>query len=143
MKLSTRSRYGVRMMLDMSMHCDAGPLRLGEIAKRQGIPVKYLEQIIIPLKKAAYVKSVRGPKGGHLLSRKPEEITVGEIVDLLEGELKLTKCSKTPEICERSDFCAVRYIWKELTEAMQERLHAITFADLLKRSRAIARCSGE
>ena len=84
MKLSTRSRYGTRMLLDMAQHYNQGPVQVGDIAKRQGISVKYLEQIIIPLKRAGYVKSARGPKGGHALARRPEEITVGEIVALLE-----------------------------------------------------------
>ncbi len=102
MKLSTRSRYGVRLMLDLALHADEGPVRLGSVAQRQGIGIKYLEQIIISLKKANYVTSVRGPKGGHLLTRPPEEITVGEIVGLLEGGLKLTRCTQYPEECDRS-----------------------------------------
>ena len=134
MKLSTRSRYGVRLILDMALHNESGPVRLGVIAERQGIPVKYLEQIIIPLKKAKYVSSVRGPKGGHLLAKSPEEITVGEIVNLLEGGLKLTKCTKDPETCERSDNCITRFVWKETTEAINERLNSITFSDLVKKT---------
>ncbi len=134
MKLSTRSRYGVRLILDMALHSQSGPVRLGVIAERQGIPVKYLEQIIIPLKKAKYVSSVRGPRGGHLLAKRAEDITVGEIVNLLEGGLKLTKCTKDPKICERSEHCITRFVWKETTEAINERLNAITFSDLVKRS---------
>ena len=84
MKLSTRSRYGTRLVLDMARHYQQGPIQLGAIARRQNISVKYLEQIIIPLKKSNYVTSVRGAKGGHLLAKAPEEITVGEIVSLLE-----------------------------------------------------------
>src|SRR5208283_2861697 len=108
MKLSTRSRYGVRLVLDLALHADEGPVRLGSVAQRQGIGIKYLEQIIISLKKADYVKSVRGPKGGHLLTKPPEEITVGEIVGLLEGGLKLVKCVRYPEECERSSTCVTR-----------------------------------
>ncbi len=133
MKLSTRSRYGVRMMLDLALHADKGPVRLGVIAERQGIAVKYLEQIIIPLKKADYVRSVRGPKGGHLLAKPPGEITVGEIVELLEGGLKLTKCARKPEVCDRSDFCLTRFLWTEATEAIRQRLEAITFSELMNR----------
>ena len=84
MKLSTRSRYGTRMLLDMAKHYNQGPVQLGDIAKRQNISMKYLEQIIIPLKRAHYVESVQGPKGGHLLAKPPEQITVAEIVTLLE-----------------------------------------------------------
>jgi len=134
MKLSTRSRYGVRLMLDLALHADEGPVRLGVVAQRQGIGIKYLEQIIIPLKKANYITSVRGPKGGHLLSRPPEEITVGQIVKLLEGGLRLTRCIQYPEECDRSDYCVTRIIWKEATEAIHERLDAITFRELMNRT---------
>lgn len=135
MKLSTRSRYGVRLMVDMAQHYDEGPVRLGEIAKRQGIPLKYLEQIIIPLKKAQYVRSARGPKGGHMLAKPAETITVGQVVALLERGLQLTRCSDQPEGCARSNDCAARLLWKEVSEAIFERLDAITLAELAKRSR--------
>jgi Rrf2 family iron-sulfur cluster assembly transcriptional regulator len=134
MKLSTRSRYGVRLMLDMALHSQDGPIRLGVIAERQAIPVKYLEQIIIPLKKAMYVASVRGPRGGHLLAKPADQITVGEIVNLLEGGIDLTKCTKNPEVCDRSEHCITRFIWKETTDAINDRLEAITFSDLVKKT---------
>ncbi|NSW86439.1 MAG: Rrf2 family transcriptional regulator [Syntrophobacteraceae bacterium] len=132
MKLSTRSRYGTRLMLDMAQHYMKGPIQLGTIAKRQNIPVKYLEQIIIPLKKAQYVKSVRGNKGGHYLARPPEEITVGEIVAILEGGLRLTKCTDEPDACKRHEDCLTRAVWKQATDAMHEKLNSITLSDLLK-----------
>ncbi len=131
MKFSTKSRYGTRLMLDMAQHYDQGPVQLGEIAKRQDISVKYLEQIIIPLKRERYVKSVRGPKGGHILARPPEEITVGEIVALLERGETLTECSINPEVCGRAKRCPTRFVWKEAARAMFERLSAITLADLV------------
>ena len=136
MKLSTRSRYGTRLLLDMAQHYDQGPIQLGEIAKRQDISVKYLEQIIIPLKKAHYVLSVRGPKGGHFLARPPEEITLGEIVALLEEGPSLVECSEHAEVCERSGSCPTRLIWKEVAQAMFDKLGAITLADLAERARA-------
>jgi Rrf2 family iron-sulfur cluster assembly transcriptional regulator len=132
MKLSTRSRYGTRLMLDMAEHYDQGPVQLGNIAQRQGISVKYLEQIIIPLKKAHYVESVRGPKGGHVLARPPQEITVAEIVALLEDGADLVDCAEHPEVCIRSETCVTRYIWQEAARAMFEKLKTITLADLLK-----------
>jgi Rrf2 family transcriptional regulator, iron-sulfur cluster assembly transcription factor len=123
-------------MLDMAEHYEEGPIQLGLIAKRQGIPPKYLEQIIIPLKKANYVKSVRGYKGGHMLAKRPDEITVGEIVSLMEGGFKLTSCGDNPEVCERSESCVTRLLWKQATDAMTEKLDAITFADLVTMVRA-------
>lgn len=131
MKLSTRSRYGVRLMLDLALNSNDGPVQLGVVAHRQGIGIKYLEQILIPLKKAGYVTSVRGPKGGHLLTKPPEEITVGEIVKLLESGLRLVRCIQYPEECERSAHCVTRLVWKAATEAMHHRLNAITFRDLM------------
>jgi len=134
MKLSTRSRYGTRLMLDLARHYREGPLQLGDIAKRQAVSVKYLEQIIIPLKKAHYIVSVRGRKGGHILSKPPEEITVGEIVALLEASSGLVKCAQDTTVCERADLCPTRLLWKEAYEAMFDRLEAVTLADLVERA---------
>ena len=134
MKLSTRSRYGTRLMLDLAQHYREGPLQLGDIAKRQEVSVKYLEQIIIPLKKAHYIASVRGRKGGHVLTKPPEEITVGEIVALLEESSGLVECAKDTTVCERADICPTRLLWKEAYEAMFDRLEAITLADLVERA---------
>jgi len=135
MKLSTRSRYGTRLLLDMAQHYNQGPVQLGDIAKRQNVSLKYLEQIIIPLKKAHYVESVRGPKGGHLLAKPPEQITVGEIVALLEEGTSLVSCTEHAERCERSQNCPTRMIWQEAAQAMFDSLKAITLADLIERAR--------
>jgi len=132
MKLSTRSRYGTRLMLDMAQHYNEGPVQLGDIAKRQDVSVKYLEQIIIPLKKAHYIESVRGPKGGHILSRPPEQISVGEIVAVLEEGTSLVECVEAPSVCERAPVCPTRLLWKEAAEAMFDRLQAVTLADLVE-----------
>ena len=134
MKLSTRSRYGTRLMLEMARHYRQGPLQLGDIAKRQEVSVKYLEQIIIPLKKARYIKRVRGRKRGHILTRPPEEITVGEIVALLENGNGLVECAADATVCERADICPTRLLWKEAHEAMFDRLEAVTLADLVERA---------
>lgn len=137
MKLSTRSRYGTRMMLDMAQHCNEGPVQIGDIARRQGISVKYLEQLIIPLKKANYVKSVRGPKGGHMLAKSPEQITVGEIVNLLEGGIDLTDCIENPDTCNRSSSCLTRAIWQEATKAMYDKLNSMTLSEMIKWGKSI------
>ena len=134
MKLSTRSRYGTRLMMDMARHYREGPLQLGDIAKRQEVSVKYLEQIIIPLKKARYIESVRGRKGGHILTKPPEEITVGEIVARLENGNGLVECAAVATVCERADACPTRLLWKEAYEAMFDRLEAVTLADLVERA---------
>jgi Rrf2 family transcriptional regulator, iron-sulfur cluster assembly transcription factor len=137
MKLSTRSRYGTRLMLDMAQHYRDGPIHLGDIAKRQDVSVKYLEQIIIPLKKAHYIESVRGSKGGYILTKPPEEITVGEIVATLEQGTGLVECVAVPTVCERADICPTRILWKEASQAMFDRLEAVTLADLMERGKAL------
>ena len=131
MKLSTRSRYGTRLILDMARNHGKTPIQLGEIARRQNISLKYLEQIIRPLKRANYIKSFRGAKGGHLLNKSPDQITVGEVVALLEGGAFLTFCSKNAKACSRSDRCPTRLVWIEASQALFARLNQITFADLL------------
>ncbi len=131
MKFSTKTRYGTRMILDMAQNYGRSAIQLGEIANRQNISLKYLEQIIRPLKKADYIKSFRGAKGGHILSKPPEEITVGEIVAVLEGGDTLIHCDKDPEDCEQVGSCLTRYLWIEAAAAMFQRLSAITFADLV------------
>ncbi len=119
------------MILDLAKHYGQGAIQLGEIAKRQKISLKYLEQIIRPLKKAGFVKSFRGAKGGHMLNKPPGEVTVGEVVALLEGGKTFVNCDNEPEVCKRVDTCVTRHIWMEAATAMYERLAAITFADLL------------
>lgn len=136
MKLSTRSRYGTRLMLDLALHYKQGPVQVGEIAEREAISVKYLEQLIIPLKKMGFIESVRGPKGGHMLAKNPRDITVGEIVRVLEGGGgDLAACIPNPEACDRSFGCVTRGVWEEATKAMYDKLHSVTLAQILKRRR--------
>jgi Rrf2 family protein len=132
MKLSTRSRYGTRLLVDLARHDDQGPIQIGEISKRQGISVKYLEQLIRPLKKAGYVTSVRGAKGGHLLAQKPEQIKLGDIVRLFETHTDLVECINSPEICDKSDECRVRLVWQEATAVLFQKLDNTSIADLVK-----------
>lgn len=132
MKLSTRSRYGTRMMLDLAQRYKEGPVQIGQIAKRQDISVKYLEQLVIPLKKANFIKSVRGPKGGHMLAKGPKEITVGQVVEVLEGGMHLSVCLGDGELCERSADCMIRDTWDEATKAMFDKLNSITLAKIIK-----------
>jgi Rrf2 family iron-sulfur cluster assembly transcriptional regulator len=131
MKLSTKSRYGIRLLVDLTRHHDRGPISIGEISKRQDISVKYLEQLIRPLQRAKLVKSVRGPKGGHMLAKEPHKITMGEIVRLFEGQVDLVKCISLPGNCQMSEDCRVRLAWQAATQAMFEKLDAITIADLV------------
>ena len=133
MQLSTRSRYGTRLMVDLALHYDKGPVRINDIAKRQDISVKYLEQLIIPLKKASLIKSARGPKGGHMLAKPTKDITIADIVTLLENETSLSPCLKNPDICDRTETCFTRDIWGMLTGKIYETLNAITLSDVIKK----------
>jgi Rrf2 family protein len=131
MKLSTRSRYGTRILVDLARNKDQGPIQIGEISKRQDISVKYLEQLIRPLKKAKLVTSVRGPKGGHLLAEEPENISLGQIVRLFEGQSDLVECVSYPEKCAMSDDCQVRLAWRDATKVLYEKLDSTTISDLM------------
>ncbi len=131
MKLSTRSRYGTRILIDIALHQDGGPVQVSKIAKRQDISVKYLEQLIRPLKKEKYLNSIRGPKGGYVLEMAPEQITLGQIVRLFEKQADLVECVSAPDACPMSPDCRVRLAWKDATQAMCERLDATTIADLM------------
>ena len=131
MKLSTRSRYGARILVDLARHKGQGPVQIGEISKRQDISVKYLEQLIRPLKKAHLVTSVRGPKGGHLLAEKPEDISLGQVVRLFEGQSDLVECVSFPEKCPMSDDCQVRLAWRDATEVLYAKLDSTTISDLM------------
>jgi Rrf2 family iron-sulfur cluster assembly transcriptional regulator len=137
MKLSTRSRYGTRMMVDLAEHYDKGPIRIASIAKRQGISIKYLEQLIIPLKKANFIKSTRGPKGGHMLAKPPDEISIGDIVKALEGGINLTGCIQNPHICDRSKGCPTREIWSMATDAVYGKLNQLTLSDIITNRKGI------
>jgi Rrf2 family protein len=115
----------------MAQQRGKNPIQLGEIARRQNISLKYLEQIVRPLKRADYIRSFRGAKGGHILTKPPEQITVGEVVAIMEGTSFLTSCSKNPSVCDRVDRCPTRFLWMEASRAFFDRLNQITFADLL------------
>ncbi len=132
MKLSTRSRYGTRILLELARHQDNLPVQVSEISKKQAISVKYLEQLIRTLKQADLVKSVRGPKGGHIIAQPPETITLGQIVRLFEGQVDLVECVSSPEVCRISDDCKVRQAWKDATDVLYQKLDATTIADLMQ-----------
>lgn len=137
MKLSTRSRYGTRLLLDVARHQEDGPVHLTEVAGRQDLPLKYLEQITIPLKRAGLMKSIRGPKGGYVLGRPAEDISLAEVVGLLEDGECLVDCLAQDDSCRHTATCATRLVWQEAGQALFDRLRRITLADLLKRDEAL------
>ena len=131
MKLSTRSRYGTRILVELARNQDRGPVQISTISEKQQISVKYLEQLMRPLKKAKLVTSVRGPKGGHRLDKNPAHITLGEVVRLFEGQSDLVACVSSPEKCAMADNCRVRSVWQEATQALYESLDNTSIADLV------------
>ena len=132
MKISTKGRYALRLMLDIAMHDTIEPVRLKDTAERQNISVKYLEQIISALVRAGYVKSIRGPQGGYRLMKKPTEYTVGMILRQVEGNMVPVSCLEDEAVdCERQEQCVTLRIWKELDVAMRSVLDNYTLADLM------------
>lgn len=139
MRISTKGRYAVRLMLDLATNYSGEPIRLKDVAKRQDVSDKYLEQIISTLNKAGYVRSVRGPMGGYSLQRPPEEYTVGMILRLTEGSLAPVECVEdTLPDCNRSESCVTRILWKKLNDAINDVVDHITLEDLLEWQKASA-----
>lgn len=134
MKLSSRSEYGIRALLELAQRQGEGPIQSREIAERQRIPDAYLNQLLLTLRKAGIVRSVRGPSGGHLLGRSPERVTLSEVVGALEG-LPATYVSRVP-VNNSTDDWAVCWVAQELDGAVRAVLNGFTLATLLERKRA-------
>ena len=132
MKLSTRSRYGLRMMTDLADNFGTNPVFLKDIAKREDISEKYLSLIVIPLRQAGLIQSTRGARGGYSLTRVPDRITAQEIFDALETESCLVDCVANPGKCSRSSICPTRDVWSMLGEKIRETLAAVSLAELVK-----------
>ena len=134
MKISTKGRYAVRVMLDLAVHNTGEYIKVKQVAERQGISEKYLEQIISILNKAGYVKSVRGAQGGYRIARSPESYTVGMILRLTEGSLSPVAClDDEVNECERCDTCETLDVWKDLKKAIDEVVDGVTIADLMEK----------
>ncbi len=131
MKISTRGRYGTRLLLDLALHNGQGPIPLKEIAERQQISLLYLERLVAPLIAAGLIRSTRGARGGIWLARSPETIRLSEIVGLLEGSVGPVDCVNDRQACPRSDLCVTRDIWVELKQAMDGVLESRTLRDLV------------
>jgi len=131
MRLTTKGRYGMRLVLDIAQHEKYGPVSMAETSLRQDISAKYLERLVGELQRAGIVKSLRGREGGHLLAMPPEKITVGDIVRVLEGESAQLACSHNRLSCPRSVHCLTRTIWVAADQAMFEKLDSVTVQDIL------------
>lgn len=136
MKISTKGRYALRLMLDLALYGNQEPVRLRDVARRQEISIKYLEQIISVLQKAGYVRSIRGAQGGYHLMKAPEDYTVGMILRLIEGDLAPVACLEDEvNQCPRQASCVTLRLWKELDAAIRGVVDKYTLADLVEWSK--------
>lgn len=135
MKLSTRTRYGIRAILDIAESNAGRPMQIRLIAKNQEISVKYLEQIMALLKSAGIVRSIRGSKGGYLLAKPLEQLKLSDIFHCLEGSVATVECIENEDYCERAEDCIARELWEQVQKAVDKVLESVTVKDLLEKAR--------
>lgn len=134
MRVSTRGDYGLRALIELAAHYGRGPLQSSEIALRRHIPEQYLDQLLSTLRKAGFIRSVRGPSGGHELVRPPDQVSVKDVIEVLEGSLSpVAWLDEPPEMTDHPHQCGQREIWERIRKATEEILASYTLADLLER----------
>ncbi|MEW6032188.1 MAG: Rrf2 family transcriptional regulator [Bacillota bacterium] len=140
MKLSTKGRYGLLACYDLACHAEDAPVPLKAVAERQGISESYLEQLMGSLRRAGLVRSSRGSQGGYALARRPEDVTVGDVIRVLEGPIAPVECVSEDgaafQHCAKTDGCVTRYIWEKLRDSMTRVLDSISLADLVLEARS-------
>ncbi len=134
MKISTRTRYGLRALIDLAARQSDGPVMLRAIAESEGLSKKYLDNIFTSLRLAGLLRTVRGAHGGYLLNKEACDITVLDVVKALEGDISPVDCLDHPELCDRSDSCVTRELWKELRTSMENTLESRTIQQLVDRA---------
>lgn len=132
MILSTKARYGVRLMIELAEKFDKGPISLREVSVHQEISEKYLWHVVKLLKNAGFVHSARGARGGYTLAKPPNQITLKEIVLVLEGPMNLVDCTNDPRFCKRSSDCTARQVWTEITDKFLSTMQSYKLEDMLK-----------
>jgi len=133
MKISTKGRYATRAMIDLAQHYGKTPVLLKDISARQGISLRYLEQIVSSLIAARVVTSTRGPRGGVMLARPPQKIKLSEVIQVMEGPIAPVDCVDNPGMCTRAPSCAARDVWTDLAKAMYGVLESTTLQDLVEK----------
>lgn len=134
MGISTKSTYGIRAMFELALYYTKGPISVAHISKKEDISLAYLEQLLSKLRKKGLVKSIRGPRGGYILAKKPAEITIGNIVHSLDGDITPVHCvagKRSAKGCKMIDKCVTKSVWKKLKDAMDNLLNSLTLKDLL------------
>ena len=139
MKLSTKSRYGLKAILDIALFCAEGTVSISEIAERTKISVNYLEQLLPKLKKAQLVTSTRGAQGGYKLAKEAREISVGDILRALEGDLALVNCVSdgSESACESAGLCVTKYVWQKVNTSINQAVDSMMLSELVEQSRSI------
>jgi Rrf2 family transcriptional regulator, cysteine metabolism repressor len=135
MKISMKADYGIRALLDLAERFGDAPVPSHDIAARQHIPGPFLDQLLMSLRRAGLVRSTRGPRGGHMLARPPEEVTLGQAIDILEGQAAQMECFTAPETCEHSFGCSIRSSLLRAEDAMREVLDGTSLADMVREHR--------
>ena len=133
MKFSTMGHYGLRSLIDVAMHESLGPVTLNDISQRQSISVKYLWQVIAPLKTAGFLSVTRGAKGGYMLARPPREINMLDVLTTLEGPISVLQCMEDDPACHRVKTCAAHTLWTEVNQAIEKTLSATTLDTLVRK----------
>jgi Rrf2 family protein len=133
MRISTKTRYGTRAMLDIGEHHGEGPVSLRELAERQGVSMKYMEQIVPSLKASGLIRSARGSQGGYVLAKEPHEISLHDIVHSLVGSWSLVDCLENDDLCDRAQECVTYEIWQDVQTAIYRILDSTTLADIIAR----------
>ncbi len=140
LRLSTKGQYGVRAMFELAKNYKKGPLTIKEIARRQGVSVSYLEQLLNKMRKSKLIKSIKGPGGGYEINKKPKEISIGMILNSLEGPVAIAHClDPSAQGCKRVEGCVARLLWKSLGEKIEDFLDTINLNDLLKEETKLMR----
>lgn len=132
MKLTTKGKYGLKAIFDLALSYGEGPVALKEIADKEQIAEKYLEQLLTSLKKHGLVNSTRGSRGGYELTRPPKEITVNQILLALEGDMSIVDCLKEDAVCGNESCCSTRTVWKRISDRITDALESITLQDMLQ-----------
>ncbi len=136
MKLSTKGRYGLRAIVDLAVHSETEPVSIRSISKRQDISERYLEQIIGKLKRGGVIESVRGAGGGYHLAKNAKDISIGEILRCLEGDLAVVDCPEVNEsACESSGMCVTKYVWQKINDSIQDTINHIYLSELVNQSK--------
>lgn len=141
MKLSTKGRYGLRAVVDLALNGEQEAVALSSIAERQGISISYLEQLIAKLKKAGIVNSIRGAQGGYILAKEPEEISVGDILRALEGDLNPVDCAEiegSSNTCIGANLCVTKYVWMRISDSINNTVDTMLLSELLEEGKRIA-----